>query len=125
MVRSVVTPIAAAVASMSGLLPANAQPDAGEVRPSVVLREPDGRTVGHAELYQAPRGVLLHVTLEHLPVGAHGFHVHEVGRCTAPSFESAGGHFNPSAKEHGFMNPNGSHLGDLPNVFVDSAGQVE
>jgi superoxide dismutase, Cu-Zn family len=46
-----------------------------------------------------------------------------VGRCEPPSFESAGGHFNPGKAQHGAANPRGPHAGDLPNVLVDSAGR--
>jgi Cu-Zn family superoxide dismutase len=52
----------------------------------------------------------------------HAFHVHGVGTCTAPDFTSAGGHYNPGAKEHGLQNPKGAHVGDMPNVVVDASG---
>ena len=44
--------------------------------------------------------------------------------CTPPDFESAGAHFNPTHKQHGFENPKGFHLGDLPNIEVDAEGKV-
>ena len=43
--------------------------------------------------------------------------VHAVGRC-APPFESAGIHFNPTQRQHGRDNPQGSHAGDMPNIEV-------
>jgi Cu-Zn family superoxide dismutase len=39
-----------------------------------------------------------------------------VGKCNGPAIDSAGGHYNPTGKEHGTLNPNGHHLGDLPNL---------
>jgi Cu-Zn family superoxide dismutase len=36
-----------------------------------------------------------------LTSGAHGFHVHEKGDCSAPDATSAGGHFNPGASRTG------------------------
>src|SRR6478609_5266098 len=36
-----------------------------------------------------------------LAPGAHGFHIHEKGDCSAPDGMSAGGHFNPTGKAHG------------------------
>jgi Cu-Zn family superoxide dismutase len=54
--------------------------------------------------------------------GLHGFHVHAVGRCEGPDFKSAGGHFNPAAKEHGLENPKGAHAGDMPNLSVGADG---
>src|SRR5262245_15231823 len=35
------------------------------------------------------------------PGKEHGFHVHEVGKCTPPDFQSAGEHFNPTKDPHG------------------------
>ena len=49
-------------------------------------------------------------------------HVHTVGKCDAPDFTSAGGHFNPTAKKHGLLNPDGPHAGDLPEISVPSSG---
>src|SRR5690625_5444122 len=51
--------------------------------------------------------------------------MHEKGVCEEPDFETAGGHFNPENREHGFDNPEGPHAGDLPNIEVDEDGKVE
>src|SRR5690242_10350752 len=75
-------------------------------------------SVGSATLTDTKEGVLMHTQLSNLPEGWHGFHIHSVGECKAPDFKSAGGHLNPENKEHGYENPKGSHLGDLPNVHV-------
>jgi hypothetical protein len=50
-------------------------------------------------------------------------HIHEVGECDAPSFESAGAHFNPDKKQHGTGSSRGPHAGDLPNIFVEATGK--
>jgi Cu-Zn family superoxide dismutase len=52
-------------------------------------------------------------------------HVHENGACTPPGFESAGGHFNPDARKHGVLNPDGPHAGDLPNLDVEEDGSAD
>jgi Cu-Zn family superoxide dismutase len=52
----------------------------------------------------------------------HGIHVHTVGRCDGPGFESAGPHWNPTNRRHGMNNPQGPHGGDLPNVTVAANG---
>ena len=57
-----------------------------------------------------------------LPKGVHGVHLHAVGTCDGPAFASAGAHLNPHGKQHGSANPAGSHLGDLPNLMIDSDG---
>ncbi len=60
--------------------------------------------------------------VRNLPPGTHGIHVHEAGRCDPPDFMSAGGHFNPTSRQHGLRNPNGPHAGDLPNLEVGADG---
>jgi Cu-Zn family superoxide dismutase len=83
----------------------------------------NARSVGQAYLQQAPHGVLLKLDLKNATPGVHGLHIHDVGRCDGPSFESAGGHFNPTNRQHGFLNPRGPHAGDLPNIEVPSTTQ--
>ena len=60
-----------------------------------------------------------------LPPGPHGFHIHETGICETPDFETAGAHFNPTHREHGFDNPKGHHAGDMPNLEVGADGQID
>jgi Cu-Zn family superoxide dismutase len=63
-------------------------------------------------------GVLLRLDLKNATPCVRGLHIHEVGRCDAPSFESAGRHFSPDRRAHGFLNTRGPHPGDLPNIFM-------
>lgn len=85
----------------------------------------EGNEIGQVTLTEGDEGVTIRVTAEGLTPGAHGFHIHEKGECAPPSFEFAGGHFNPTHKEHGFENPKGFHLGDLPNIEVEEDGTVD
>jgi len=91
---------------------------------TAALVDGSGRGVGQARLQQSPHGVLLRLELKNATPGVHGLHIHEVGRCDAPSFESAGGHFSPARRDHGFLNPSGAHAGDLPNIFVPSSKEL-
>jgi Cu-Zn family superoxide dismutase len=54
--------------------------------------------------------------------GIYGAHIHTTGRCDPPGFESAGGHWNPTARKHGMQNPQGRHAGDLPNLQIGANG---
>ncbi len=83
-----------------------------------------GATVGRVRLMQSPHGVLLRVSLTGVAPGTHGFHIHAAGKCVPP-FKSAKGHFNPSRKKHGLMNPAGKHAGDLPNIHVPPSGRFD
>jgi Cu-Zn family superoxide dismutase len=89
------------------------------------IHDGSGKKVGMATLTEAPHGVVLNVELMDLQPGPHAFHIHEVGKCEAPGFKSAGGHFNPMKKHHGVMNPEGMHEGDLPNVEVPASGTIK
>ncbi len=88
----------------------------------VVLRNAEGAEVGTANLTQVGEGVSVEYQLTAVPAGEHGFHFHMVGSCEAPTFESAGGHFNPTNASHGLDHPEGPHAGDMPNVTTDGAG---
>lgn len=91
---------------------------------SADLKDTQGRSVGHAYLQQTPHGVLVRLELKNATPGVHGVHVHENGRCEAPAFDSAGDHFNPNGRQHGFLNPNGPHAGDLPNIAVPTSTEL-
>ena len=91
---------------------------------AAALVDESGRGVGQARLQQTPHGVLLRLDLKNATPGVHGLHIHEIGRCEAPSFESAGGHFSPDRRVHGLLNPSGPHAGDLPNIFVPSSTEL-
>ncbi|MFP4560162.1 MAG: superoxide dismutase family protein [Thiohalorhabdus sp.] len=88
------------------------------------LRDADGQEMGEVELKESPHGILVHADLEGMPEGTHAFHIHETGQCEPP-FKSAGGHFNPEGKAHGFMSEEGYHAGDMPNIHVPGSGDLE
>jgi superoxide dismutase, Cu-Zn family len=56
------------------------------------------------------------------PNSVHGFHIHEVGDCSAPDGSSAKSHFNPYGKPHG-RGPE-RHAGDLPALKADARGRA-
>jgi Cu-Zn family superoxide dismutase len=88
------------------------------------IKDAKGATIGDATLRETAHGVLLQVELRNAPPGEHGFHIHENGTCTAPTFESAGNHWSPEGKAHGFLEERGPHAGDLPNIHVPQDGRL-
>lgn len=92
--------------------------------PPVNLINASGQTVGTVTAAQTSGGLTLTISASGIPHGLHGLHVHAVGRCEAPSFETAGSHWSPAGREHGFNNPQGPHAGDLPNITASSSGVV-
>ena len=131
--------------------PAEATPGASV---EVTLSDVAGAEVGTATFIEEDDGVVaVVVTVEGLPPGEHGIHVHAAGVCDpvgADPFASALGHFNPTGAAHGGA-PNGAlgnqvatppmmaatpmataaptmgHAGDLGNITVgdDGAGELE
>ena len=91
------------------------------------IKNAAGQPVGTARFTQAGSVVRILVEAKGLPPGPHAVHVHAVGKCDPPDFASAGPHFNPLNKQHGALNPQGSHAGDLPNITVapDGTGRME
>ncbi|MGH9148406.1 MAG: superoxide dismutase family protein, partial [Vicinamibacterales bacterium] len=48
------------------------------------IKDATGQIVGRATLTQTPDGVRIQTTFSGLPVGGHGFHIHETGQCEPP-----------------------------------------
>ena len=96
---------------------------AGPPVAGATLKDSSGRVVGSAVLLQKDDGVRILLDLTGATPGTKAVHIHEVGRCAAPNFDSAGAHFNPKKAEHGTENPRGPHAGDLPNITVEATGR--
>lgn len=90
-----------------------------------------GASVGTFTLQDSPVGLIIQTNLNHLPIGPHGFHIHEKGSCEPAEKDgkmvaalAAGGHYNPTQVAH-HGTPMTGHLGDLPVLHVNSAGQSQ
>jgi Cu-Zn family superoxide dismutase len=91
------------------------------------IRDASGRELGVLSLTDVTGGIAVSGRLTGLPPGEHAMHLHMAGRCDPPTFDSAGEHWNPTSRQHGTENPEGPHLGDMPNVSVgtDSAVSIQ
>ena len=89
------------------------------------------QAIGSITISETPYGLLFTPNLKSLPVGVHGFHVHENGSCEPGMKDgvkgaalAAGGHFDPQ-KTGKHLGPYADgHLGDLPAVYVTADGMA-
>jgi Cu-Zn family superoxide dismutase len=89
------------------------------------LKAASGSSVSGSVTFAPEDGKLrVQATVSGLAPGEHGFHVHEVGDCSAADATSAKGHFNPAGKGHGHHGGHERHAGDLPNLVADAQGKA-
>ncbi len=115
--------LAAAAGTLAGLAsPVFAQQAKDTAQANFVDRS--GKEAGRAQITAGNDGVLFEVEVSGLePRKWVALHIHETGTCDhAGGHDSAGGHFNPDGKEHGFAAASGPHAGDLPNQYVADDG---
>ena len=65
---------------------------------------------------------MIALRLTALLAGLHALKIRSAGKCEAPGFTSAAGHFNPLNMRHGLKNTDGLHAGDLPALYVNKDG---
>lgn len=83
----------------------------------------NGTSLGQVSFEDSKYGLLIKPQLSGLPVGLHGFHIHQHPDCGDAGM-SAGGHLDPgSTNSH--QGPYGEgHLGDLPVLATNSKGEA-
>lgn len=120
-----ITVLTAATLALSGC--ADLMPSFNKSKPLAVadLKPTEGNNVSGTTTF-TPKGdqILIDARIKGLIPGAHGFHIHEKGDCSAPDAMSAGGHFNPGGKPHGSHNGIDRHAGDLGNLIADANGNA-
>lgn len=91
---------------------------------SVAIKDAKGGDLGTVKIKSIAAGVELKLNLHGVPSGEHAIHFHQIAKCEAPDFKSAGPHFNPDGKMHGLENPQGAHAGDMLNFTADKKGNA-
>lgn len=116
---------AAAMQTQTAPLQATATIRGEGISGTVEFREVDNASGSGAHTMAAGvKAVEITATVTGLTPGAHGFHLHQTGRCD-PDFKAAGGHFDPGP--HGMNNPDTNHpfhMGDVPNLIADANGRA-
>jgi Cu-Zn family superoxide dismutase len=115
--------VAALVAGCQSTPPQPAEP----LVATAVLKPTKGnKAFGEATFEQQGDKVHVLVNVQGLKPGAdHGFHIHEVGDCSADDASSAKGHFNPGGKPHGDPASAEHHAGDLPVLKAAKNGRAK
>ncbi|MCK6406870.1 MAG: superoxide dismutase family protein [Rhodocyclaceae bacterium] len=114
-----------AVASLAVLLAGCAGSGGYSTTAEAVLAPTKGNAVQGKVTFREEEGkVLVTASVSGLTPGAHGFHIHEKGDCSAPDATSAGGHFNPHGKPHGHPGHGEHHAGDMPELVADASGNA-
>ncbi len=111
-------------AVLAAVVPKQAPAAPAPVTRAVAAVQPLGASgvSGTVTFTRAAGGVRVQGRLSGLKPGAHGFHVHEFGDCSAADGSSAGGHFNPTGEAHAGPHDAQRHTGDLGNVTAASDG---
>ncbi|MBC3932536.1 superoxide dismutase family protein [Undibacterium curvum] len=98
---------------------------------NIVDEKGAGAAIGSISAVDTKYGLVLTPALRGLAPGLHGFHIHQNPNCDTKEKDGklvpalgAGGHLDPAgSNKHGEPWGDG-HLGDLPPLFVDAAGNA-
>ena len=92
------------------------QPQArSQSKPVIVdIKNSEGQSIGTATLTPTQQGVKIKLDIKDLPPGQHSIHIHQVNKCDAPDFKSAGPHFGAAGAGH----EHGAPAGDIPNFSL-------
>jgi Cu-Zn family superoxide dismutase len=83
------------------------------------IKDGKGQNAGQAKFTATKGGVEMSVTVTNLSPGVHAIHIHEAGKCDAPGFTTAGGHFNPATVG---ANGKGTFKSTIQNVTLAGDG---
>ncbi len=89
----------------------------------LVFEPKSNSTVSGTASFEEKKGkVVFTAKISGLKPGIHAIHIHEKSDCSAPDGTSAGGHWNPTFKNHGKWGVGDYHKGDIGNFTADENG---
>ncbi|MGQ0658596.1 MAG: superoxide dismutase [Cu-Zn] SodC [Chromatiales bacterium] len=101
------------------------------VQMDLVDEKGTGKAAGEISITETEYGLVFSPALSGLLPGVHGFHVHENPSCEPNEKDGkmvpaggAGGHYDPAGTKRHSAPWGEGHLGDLPALFVDAAGNA-
>ena len=122
-VQPIIQPILALLAiCLPCALPAAWAAAGAKEKATVTLQGTKGESVGEAVLTETPHGVLVTAT----PTACRPATTRSTSTSTGNASRTLrlrGGHFNPKKMHHGFLNPQGAHAGDMPNVTIQTTAK--
>lgn len=77
---------------------------------------------GYATFKEKNGKVKFEANISGLTPGTHAIHIHEKADCSSADAASAGGHWNPTFKNHGKWGSGECHKGDIGNFEADKNG---
>lgn len=114
------------VALSGGLVFAGGMKSGSMTENAVAVLHPteNSKVSGTVRFAHVAGGVKISATVNGLAPGRHGFHIHELGDCSAPDATSAGGHYNPDGFPHAGPDTAQRHMGDMGNLEADASGSA-
>jgi Cu-Zn family superoxide dismutase len=92
---------------------------------TITLEPKSGSNVSGTAVFSEKNGVVtLRAKLRGLTPGIHAIHIHEKADCSSEDGKSAGGHWNPTFKNHGKWGDAEYHKGDIGNFTSDVDGNA-
>lgn len=125
-VAKLVLASAAAFAMSAGAMAAPDSSGIGSVGPfgkTSLMPKSGTKATGEVVFSRTKDGIEVKTTVANVSPGKHGLHIHEKGDCSAADASSAGAHFNPTSHQHGAVDPDVYHVGDLGNIDVAANGK--
>ena len=96
-----------------------------EKKEIIVQLEPKSgsKSIGKLIFKEVDGVVSLEAKFQGLTPGMHAIHIHKKADCSSIDGKSAGGHWNPTFKNHGkWGDEGGYHKGDIGNFEIDESG---